>query len=368
MGMGKRRDLANRDLPVNLYQATRGRFRYINPVTKKETYWTTTRSRAIDAARKLNAILLPQSNDLVAHTLNTGQRVRDAVQLFRDEDLARRKLSASTREIVEIRVHRIDADCGDMRLLDCNVKWVAEYLRTVTDSLDARMRYRSLLAEIFAGAVQEGWIPSNPVLATKRVRKADISRKRQRLTLDAYKAIHSKAPIWLQNAMDLGLSTLLRRSDLCKLQFSDYRDGRLHAIPEKTKESTEVRLRISVPEALVARCRDNVASPYLIHRLPAKARPRNLRPAERLHHTQVLPAQLTRAFDEARDACGVYAGSKNPPTFHEIRSLGGKLYLDSGWTLEQVQALMGHSSRGMTEHYLAGHDAPWTDVSTIVFN
>ncbi|HEY0661469.1 MAG TPA: tyrosine-type recombinase/integrase [Lysobacter sp.] len=37
---------------------------------------------------------------------------------------------------------------------------------------------------------------------------------------------------------------------------------------------------------------------------------------------------------------------------------------ESGWTLQQVQALMGHSSETMTKAYLEGHDAPWQLVST----
>ncbi|WP_313422774.1 hypothetical protein [Stenotrophomonas rhizophila] len=35
---------------------------------------------------------------------------------------------------------------------------------------------------------------------------------------------------------------------------------------------------------------------------------------------------------------------------------------ESGWQIEQVQALMGHSSAAMTEHYLDGHDVPWNEV------
>jgi hypothetical protein len=70
----------------------------------------------------------------------------------------------------------------------------------------------------------------------------------------------------------------------------------------------------------------------------------------------------TRSFQDAREAAGV-AGD-NPPSFHDIRSLGGALVRDAGWTTEEVQALMGHASKSMTEHYLDGHDAPWTELST----
>ncbi|HIE1098891.1 MULTISPECIES: tyrosine-type recombinase/integrase [Stenotrophomonas] len=184
-----------------------------------------------------------------------------------------------------------------------------------------------------------------------------------RLTLDVYRAIWDQAAPWLRNAMDLSLVTLLRREDVVTVKFSDVRDGHLWMVPSKTEGSTNVRLQIAVAGPLLdllTRCRDDVVSPFVIHRLPEKARPSDKRAKDRAHHTQVLPEQLSRAFAKARDAAGV--GGEAPPTFHEIRSLGGALLRDAGWTTEEVQVLMGHASKSMTEHYLDGHDAPWTEV------
>src|SRR5690606_16258779 len=165
--------------------------------------------------------------------------------------------------------------------------------------------------------------------------------------------------------MDLSLLTLLRREDVATLRFADVHDDALWVVPQKTEGSSAVRLRIKMgPElaALVARCRDAVVSPYLVHRLPEKAKPRGKGAAGRVHHTQVMPEQITRAFAEARDAAGV--GGESPPTFHEIRSLGGALLREQGWSLQQVQALMGHASEAMTSVYLEGHEVPWSEVET----
>ncbi len=43
-------------------------------------------------------------------------------------------------------------------------------------------------------------------------------------------------------------------------------------------------------------------------------------------------------------------------------------YKDAGWRNEQIQALMGHSNVAMTEHYLGGHEAPWTAVEPTLFS
>lgn len=65
--------------------------------------------------------------------------------------------------------------------------------------------------------------------------------------------------------------------------------------------------------------------------------------AARAHHTQLLPEQITRAFSEARDAAEIAVD--HPPTFHEIRRLGGALLREQRWTSQQVQALMGTPAR-----------------------
>ena len=163
--------------------------------------------------------------------------------------------------------------------------------------------------------------------------------------------------------MDLSLVTLLRREDVVSLKFADVRDGFLWVVPLKIEGSTLVKLKIRVDEqlsSLLWQARDSVLSPFVVHRLPDRARPSDKRATARQHHTQVMPEQLTRAVQDAREAAGVAGG--NPPSFHEIRRLGGALPSEAGWTVEQVQGLMGHYSLSMTEHYLEGHDTPWQEV------
>jgi len=165
--------------------------------------------------------------------------------------------------------------------------------------------------------------------------------------------------------MDLSLVTLLRRDDVVSLKFSDVHDGFLWVVPQKTEGSSLVKLKIRVGDelaALLSQARDAVLSPYVVHRLPDRARPSDKRAAARQHHTQVMAEQLTRAFQDAREAAGILGD--NPPSFHEIRSLGGALLNESGWEIERVQGLMGHSSTSMTEHYLDGHDIAWQEVQT----
>lgn len=358
MDMGRNRSRPRTGWPDNLYPNRDG-FKYRHPVTRKETWMGTDRVKAFAAAKKLNALLAP-GNDLVARVTGGNRTVADAVRLFREEDMPHRGWSQKTLETYESLLRRIEQWLGAQDLDSVGVKACAGFLRAVTASTRSRQQFRLMLGWVLSCAVEEGWIDTNPALQT---RKPIYKRQRARLTAEQYRSIWKHAPAWLRNAMDLSLLTLLRREDTVSLAFADARDGNLWVVPSKTESTSSVRLKIAIDEqlaGLLARCRDDVLSPYVVHRLPEKARPSDMRAKTRQHHTQVLPEQLSRAFAEARDAAGIAADS--PPTFHEIRSLGGALLRDKGWTLAQVQALMGHTSEAMTAHYMDGHDAPWVEV------
>lgn len=357
----RRRSAARRDWPPNLYPCKNG-FKYRHPATRKDHWMGTDRAKAFAAARKLNAMLIDGS-DLVGKVTDTGETIGDALKLFRAEVVPTKGWAPKTAEWYAVFLNRIEQDLGEKPIAGFSVRDCATYIREVTDSARSRQTYRLILDWILGCAVEEGWIESNPALQT---RKHAHERKRERLTPEAYAAIYAVAPAWLQNAMDLSLLTLQRREDVADAKFTDYRDGSLFVVPQKTENSTLVRLQLKDDDgaiaALVARCRaDNVASPYLVHRVPERVKARDQRARDRVHHTQVLPAQLSRAFADARAAAGIEGD--NPPTFHEIRSLGAAEKRRAGWSEAQVQALLGHADRGTTHGYLEGHELPWTEIS-----
>lgn len=317
------------------------------------------RVRAFEAARKLNAMLTP-GNDLVGRVVARSESIADAIKVFRAEDMPGREWAPKTAELYENILARTEKKIGDRECVGFTVRDCANFIREVTNSQRARQQFRLALTWILACAVEEGWIDSNPALQT---RKAVFKRQRERLSKDTYDAIWKKAEPWLRNAMDISLLTLLRREDVVSLQFSDVREGSIWVVPGKTEGTSGVRLRIAVEGDLVGvvgRCRDDIVSPFLVHRLPEKARPRHMRAKTREHHTQVLPEQLSRAFADARVAAEIDGDS--PPTFHEIRSLGAAMLRQTGWSKAQVQDLLTHTDEAMTNVYLDGHEAPWTDV------
>jgi integrase len=359
MAMGRNRSRHRAGWPDNLYPNRDG-FKYRHPVTRKESWLGRDKARAFAAARKLNTILTP-GDDLTARVLTPKETVADAIRVFRADDMPSRRWAAATAAVYISVLNRIESRFGDRELDKLSVKDCAQFIRAITESPRGRQQFRLVLGWVLACAVEEGWMDTNPALAT---RKHSHERKRERLTIESYRMIRDNAPEWLRNAMDLSLLTLLRREDVVLLRFADVRDGVLFVVPGKTENTSGVRLKIVLGDdamALIARARDAVVSPYVIHRLPEKARPTDKRAKAREHHTQILPEQLSRAFADARDAAGIT--SDNPPTFHEIRSLGAALLRQSGWSEKQVQDLLTHTDAAMTKLYLAGHEQPWTEVS-----
>lgn len=360
----------NRGLERNLHVHPSKGFRWKHPQTGRYHYFgkldpetgaPITRERANQTARALNLRFAPKTSiyDRVVGDASTSMSA--LVELHRTEVLAKRDLAAKTRETYDYYLGQIKNRVGSWDITSLTSFDVAQFLKTATDGDRARQLIRQQLIELFQTAIQEGLRHDNPAALTRR---PVAKRRRMRLTEEGYRAVYEKAAPWLRNAMDLGLLTLQRREDLVSLRW-EADDGTQLKIEQK---KTGKRLGIAIgPElrALLDRCRDDVRSPFVIHRRPVRLRPTDRRAAARDHHTQVLPEQLTRAFERARALSGHYAEvgeGSTPPSFHEIRSLGIALYRKAGWPESRIQALAGHEDIEQTEHYLKGHEAPWAAV------
>lgn len=360
--MNARRRLAkNRQLETNVYEQ-RGYYSYRHPITKKFHPLGKDLRQANISARKLNAILL-QSTDYVAQVLGTDNLLlQDLLDRYKVERLPEKRYTARTMEEVNYRVNRVRKDIGSLTLDALSIKVIAEYLDQNFKS-DAYTKHRGLLSDVFKFGISKGIIESNYALETLAKRPDD--RQRLPLSFSQYQLIHAHAPAWLQVAMDLALITLQRRSDLCAMKFDQIKDGRLFLIQQKTeKHGIHARLSIKVGPGLqtvLDRSRaSGIKSPFVIHVRPARVKETD----SKQHWSQVLPQYLSKAFAKARDQVPEIKAlpSNQRPSFHEIRALGGHLYLEQGYGDDYVQKLMGHTTAAMTSHYTDRHEE-WTECS-----
>jgi len=341
--MPPRRSRKNLDLPKNLY--TNGKyFYYKNPATGKKISLNCSRSEAIGLAIEANQAI-KQAPRLILRDDN----IPALLERFEREYVTEKAYAASTLAEIRIKLKAYRAEFGgNLRELDVKTfaAWLDKHERA------AYIKHRALWCNIYRFAISKGLTQFNAAEATLPKRQAP--RRRDRLSLDGYKKIYDKAAPWFQIAMDAALYTLQRRGDLVRIRLDDFQDDTLPIIQQKT----ETALRIKANDGLRGVFRrsqwSGITSPYLIHKKPLRVSEAVRRRRE--HHTQVTPEMLSREFARLRK------GMDTTATFHEIRSLGGRLLIEQGYSQGFVQVLMGHASEAMTEHYLEDGKIEWVQA------
>ncbi|EGQ62984.1 phage integrase Arm DNA-binding domain-containing protein [Acidithiobacillus ferriphilus] len=371
-------------LPANLCAEPQGGtvyYRYRNPVNGRRTSLGTDAEKAIKAAIALNAHLAHQLMDreserLVSRVMTDRQSIGDFLKTFETEILPGRR-SKKGHALAEKTLREYSIMLRTIRIEFGHLSWEVVTLERVSAFLDRLLArssnaHRSLMIQIWRHAIAKGKIipPTNvPEMTIPR----DHVVKRRPLTLEDFQQIHHAANKWFRNALDLALHTLQRREDIVQFRFDslEERDGRTYLPVRqlKTDHTSDMgRLLLPVGPALdtvIARCRDDILSPYLVHKAPARRRREYLDKKE--HWTAVTPEMLTREFTRLRDQTQVSARltPEQRPTFHEIRALGAELYRQAGWANEAIQRLLGHSTEKMTKHYLDKHMEAWVVTDTV---
>lgn len=190
-----------------------------------------------------------------------------------------------------------------------------------------------------------GWLEINPVEPTT---KPEVKTERQRLTLDQFKAILARASEvapWLPGAMLVALLSGMDRDTLSKLERKAIGKEFLTINRGKTGIWLEIPLRLrmdaldmTLADALNA-CKSNIVSRFVIHHRRGKS---GVQPGD-----AVFRDRITKAFTEARELTGITG--ENAPTFHEIRSLSKRTYMQQGNV--DTKALLGHTTEKASNIY-----------------
>ncbi len=350
----------NRDLPANLYETGNGYYRYKHPQTNKWHGVGKNRQQAISAAHKLNGELI-EASAITDRILKPSQpKLATFLKTFNQDIMPKLGLADKTIKEHQIKLPHIADALGQQRINRISVADCAVFLDQYPDTQSNR--YRSLLMVIFKHAVAKGLAERNPVNDTMPKK---LNVKRKRLSVEQYQAIHDHAPAWLQNAMDLSLLILQRREDLAALHWEQVHDGAIWIQQKKVERHGMGNLKIRITPAMQAildRCAaDDIESSYVIHRKPQ----RKVQAQGRDDFTMVLPDLITKGFSKARSLTGLFTNYKQGalPTFHEIRSLGAKIYEDNGIDKKIIQGLLGHTSEKMTDTYLGRYELHWDEIN-----
>lgn len=340
------------NLPKNLtYRKSRKTYYWRNPLTGKEfTLGLISRRDAISQAIEANHYIeqnyspiqlldkLKGTND---YTLSSWLDRYDVI-------FKRRELAENTYKVRKGQIATIEEKMGHLTLSKITTRHIADFLETwvVQDKKTMAATMRSVLSDVFREAIVEGHLAANPVTPT---RAAKPVVKRERLELEQYIAIRKAAaaqPAWFGLAMDLALVTGQRREDIADLRFEHIQDGRLLINQGKTDYMLSIPLDLELKAigltlgAVIECCRVASNTDFLV-----SSGIRKNSSDGSLH-----PDSLTKKFVAARKDTSINF-EESPPTFHEIRSLAGRLY-EKEKGKEFARKLLGHKSEKMTNKYL----------------
>ncbi len=358
------RKQGNRDLPEYLNASPRnagGRkiiyFYYSPPWLPKSVSFGTDRKAAISAAKVCNAEKRTVKDQELINRAQGGEILNDFLTQFRESILPALQLAEKTKKEHLNRLTHIEKNLGPWPTSQISLKKINEFLDGFPPVQSNR--YHTLLCLIWKHGKSKGiQFSSSPMDA---IRKPE-EKKREPLTLDGFRAIYENADTHHRNAMDIAIQTLLRREDIANLKMKDWdkKAGTLTVVPQKQKRKLKTKrgiiFKVGPPlQAVLERCISDskkILSPWLIHQ-PASM-PKNRR------GKKLSPESLSRGFAGARKKSRFYADldepeDANPPTFHEMRALGGVLYHKQGKTDEEIMRILGHSDgriSGVTLKYL----------------
>jgi enterobacteria phage integrase len=356
------------DYPMYMWpDGDRGGFIVENPLTGRRKRFPREREKQARETAQLLAEYI--ENRRRRALLEAGRpKLNDVIERWKKEAMVLQPWDESTRQTALQRLARIQRELGtdelgEARLIeDIDCVRIGQWLDATAERADPYNKWRAILVHVWTFAVAKGLAASNeaakvPQRSTSRKIASNRKRRRQ-LDAQGFIDIHAQAGELLRVAMEFSLVTTLSRHEICGLRHEDFRGGYLYVIREKTSGDSDmafIRIRVTAEmESLRARALklDAVASPYLIHRRPARMQRRWT--AGKPHWTYVNPRYLTELFAAARDAVPRFAAlpERERPTFHEIRGLAARLARQRGMAKEDIKALMTHTDKRTTEIYL----------------
>ncbi len=319
----RRKDQENSDLPLNLTVNRKVNrkllFLYRRPTDGRKYSLGSDRARAIQTAKELNAHY-ERTSGLLDKVIEGGpipeRSFSACVAEFSAHGLRKlKKLAPATLREYQRMLSHIAKHFEGQEADAITTRDIAQFLRKYPPR--ASRLYRCVLSMAFHYAKSQGVRTlENPVADTI---PKHVEVQRERLTLEQYRLVHEQASRPIQNAMDLALHTLQRREDIAALRFADNREGYLWVRPLKIRKHG-VALKMGLTptlEEIIARCRDGILSPWMIHQpYGAKGAPRQAaqprlaftrlpgRPRTRTRASpRALPGRSGQAPELPRDPC-----------------------------------------------------------------
>lgn len=224
---------------------------------------------------------------------------------------------------------------GDAPLDQVQAPHITLYMdkRSLT-SRHRALRERSIFSTLYHWCMARGFCTANPAGAVKARRLP--GRKHIDIATDMLSAVYNAGGDALRDAMDLAYCIGQRPVDVLKVAETDIKHNTLFLRQKKT----DTPIRYPVEGELAD----------LIERIRTRKRLHDVRCLALLIDERGQPMtkhKLRARFEKARTECGI---SGDQFQFRDLRRVAGMDRRDQGG-LDAAQALLGHKSQAMTEHY-----------------
>jgi hypothetical protein len=325
--------------PANMHEPRPGYYTWRNPVDgKTHVIGRVTLAEAIHQSHGAN---LRAEQDAAKQTL--AERISAPTETVADllKKMSTAGVKQSTLDHRKYRDRAIEKELGHIQCMDLTTKHIAELLEKYEAEGKAQwaVSVRTRLKQMCRRGKALGWMKENPADDTER---AKVKVQRRRMTLEEFRATFETAPEvapYLQNAMLLAIISGQDLSTIATWERSFTVDG--HAVLTRGKTGARIaiplEIRLNVIDMsladVIARCRaTGVVSKYLIHHVKHNNAVSK--------GSKVKTKSISDKFRLARNLAGIDDAAA--PTFHELRSLSKRLYLEQGGV--DTKALLGHKS------------------------
>lgn len=365
--MSPRRRSKNIRVP-NLYERN-GYYSWRNPITREEFGLGRDRASAIAQAVEANVHIagLGEQPRLVDRLTGDSDRTvgkwnERYLELLGKQDFAEVTLR-TYRSLGKRMVRMLGEKTPLARVTALEASGVIEKTAVTEGKARTAQALRIFMRDSFREARVQGWYAGdNPVMDTKLSLAVEV--KRARFTWETFQRVYAGIELeWLRNAVDLALISGQRREDITAAQFKDFHDGAWWC--QQRSEKSDNPHRIVIPLELRLDCfgkslgdvlsqcrRSGVVSKHLIHQTANRGNS----PVGR----HIWMDTLSKRFADAVAASGIDWAPKEPPTFHELRSLAERLYAAQGGV--NTQELLGHTDPETTALYHDSRGADWVRI------
>ncbi len=248
------------------------------------------------------------------------------------------RLGTGTQKDYRFALDKLLEHFGDANLHDVKPSHVVSYLDYRSKQSQHRaQREVSVLGMIYGYAMARDWVSINPASTVKRKRLK--GRKEVYIEDSVLGAVYAQAGQPLKDAIDLAYLIGQRPADVIGISEAQIIDGMLTISQAKTGAKVKVPvtgdLKSVIERILIRKSGMNWQTMILLTDECGKP---------------MTKAKLRKRFEDARKKAGEIAAHFQ---FRDLRSKAASdLREQSG--LEAAQALLGHSSVTMTEHYTRG--------------